>query len=95
MLFFFNSGFTLHTISINSPSNFICTNLSLGSDACRYSPGTSKVCIALPSWASINNDANSASSAMLGGVASSRDIYVCWENFFLHVLYLILPHFSL
>ena len=37
-----------------------------------YAPGTVKLCNDIPSWASINNDENGASSEMVGDVASSR-----------------------
>ena len=90
------SEFTSHIMSTNPPSNFMCTKLSSGSDVWRYATGTSKVCSALPSWASINNDANSTSNAMVGDVASYCSIYVRWRLPSAHVLPLILPHhFSL
>ena len=65
------SGFTWHIISTNSPSNFMCTTLSSGSDAWRYDPGTSNVYTALYLWVSINNDKKSASGEVVGDVASS------------------------
>ena len=66
---FLYSGFTSHIIFKNPPSTFMCTTLSSGSYLWIYAPITSKVCTAIPSWASINNNANSASSAMGGNVA--------------------------
>ena len=83
-------GFTSHIMSTNSPSNFMCTTLSSGSDACRYAPRTSKLCTALPSWESINNDPNSASNVMVGYLASSCGIWLCWRIPYAHVLSLIL-----
>ena len=86
------SGFTSHIMSKNLPSNFMCTTLSLGSGVRRYTPVTSKVCTALPSWTSVNIDANSASIAMVGNVSSYCRIWVHWQILFVHVLPLILPH---
>ena len=83
-------------MSTNSPSNFMCTTLSSWNDACRYNPGTSKVCTALPSWVLINNDTRRSSNAMVGDVDSSRTIYVRWRIPSAHALPVILPHrFSL
>ena len=83
-------------MSTNSPSNFICTTLSLGSDAWRYAPRTSKVCTNLPLWALIDNDANSDYNVMVGDVASYRVIWVRWRLLSAHFLSLVLPHrFSL
>ena len=71
---FLYSGFTLHIITTNSPSNFMCITLSPGSYAWRYATGTSKVCIDIPLWASINNYSNISYSAMVDDFASSRRI---------------------
>ena len=68
------------------------TTLSSGSDAWRYTLGTSKFCTALPSWVPINNDTNSASNAMVDVVASSRGIWVRWRPPYAYVLPLILMH---
>ena len=48
----------------------MCKNLSSGVDEWRYATGTSEVFTDLPSWESIINDTNSASSAMVVDVAS-------------------------
>ena len=64
----------------NSPLNFMCTTLLLRSYAWRDAPVTSKLCTALPSWVSIINDANSASSAMVGDISSSH-VYMFVGNF--------------
>ena len=50
------------------------TILSPGSDVWKYFPITPKVCTVFPSWVSIINDANNASSAIVGDAASSRGI---------------------
>ena len=68
------SVFNSHIMPTNSTSNFMCTTLSPGSDAWIYAPARSKVYTALPSWVSINKDANSVSSAMVGDVDSSCGI---------------------
>ena len=71
---FLCSVFTLHIMSTNYPSYFMCATLSSGSDTWIYAPKMSKVCAALPSWESINNDTNSAYSLMVGGVNYSHGI---------------------
>ena len=59
---------------------------------CRYALGTSKVCTSIPSWASIINDAKSASSTMVGNIASSRGVQLRWGLPYTHLLPLMLPH---
>ena len=92
IMIFLYSGFTSQIMPINTPSNSMSKILSLGSDVWIYDPGSSKICTDLPSGASIIDYINSASSVMVGVVAYSRGIYVCWVLPSAHVLPLILPH---
>ena len=61
------SRLTSHMMSTNGPSVFNRTNLSSGSLACRYAPGTSNhIATSLSSWASINSVVINVSSAIVG-----------------------------
>ena len=59
-IFFLCLGFTLHTMSTNSPSIFNRINLSYGMLELRYAPGTSKITKYLSSCASMMRLVNKA-----------------------------------